>query len=185
MTANAVVNESVRLVVMGVAGCGKSSLGALVASELGGAFIEGDEHHPIANAEKMRQGIALDDGDRWPWLEALGGLLAAHPGPLVLTCSSLKRSYRQRLRARVPGLRFVFVEIDLVEATRRVSQRPGHLFPPKLVASQFLALETPLGEAGVLGVSATLPAPQQVAAVTRWLKAAPATALPLSISSLS
>jgi gluconokinase len=121
--------------------------------------------------EKMRQGIALADADREPWLDRIGAELASSSGNIVISCSSLKRQYRDRLRKHAPDLRFVYVDIDQAEAERRVASRPGHLFPASLVASQFAALEPPLGEAGVLRVRATDPPEVQVRAVTDWLAA--------------
>lgn len=101
---------AMKLVVMGVSGCGKSSLGAALAQALGGPLIEGDDHHPPANRAKMAQGIALTDEDRWPWLEQLGQRVRDDDAAsVVLTCSALKRRYRDLLRSYVPGLQFVFV----------------------------------------------------------------------------
>jgi gluconokinase len=158
------------VVMMGVAGCGKSSVAKAVAKLLGLPLIEGDEFHPECNLAKMRQGLALTDADRADWLSALGQALARHPGGAVLTCSALKRSYRERLRAHVVGLRFVFLDIDAQTAHQRVTARSGeHLFPPSLVQSQFATLESPLGEAGVLRVDATQTLDHLTAAVAQWL----------------
>lgn len=153
---------------MGVAGSGKSTLAARLAQELDATLIEGDEHHPPANREKMRDGIALEDSDRAPWLGQLGTLLAA-PRAVVLTCSALKRSYRERLRTAEPGLRIVYLDITLAEAHCRVVARPGHYFPADLVASQFAALEVPARERGVLHVSATAPIDSQIREILGWL----------------
>lgn len=155
---------------MGVAGCGKSTLGALLAQGLGGALIEGDDFHPPANVDKMRSGIPLGDVDRLPWLDLLGARLTAESGPAVLTCSALKRSYSERLRAAVQGLHIVFISLDLDEATHRLGARKDHFFNPKLVASQFEALESPVGEPSVLRVSALLTQLQQAEAVAHWLQ---------------
>jgi gluconokinase len=162
--------EACKLLVMGVSGCGKSTLAARLARGLGGPLIEGDDDHPASNVEKMQRGIALDDADRLPWLDILGKRLADVSGPAVLTCSALKKSYRERLRARVPGLRIAFMDIDLPEATQRLSARKNHFFNPKLVTSQFQTLESPLGESGVFRVSSLLALPQQTAAVAHWLQ---------------
>lgn len=161
---------AVKLVVMGVSGCGKSSLGAVLAQALGGQLIEGDDHHQGANRHKMQQGIALTDQDRWPWLEQLGTLVRdAGDGPAVLTCSALKRCYRDRLRALAPGLQFVFLDISQAEALARVGARQGHFFPAQLVVNQFAALEPPLGEPGVLRVEAVRPLLAQRDSVLRQL----------------
>ena len=166
--------DRVWLVVMGVSGCGKSSLGAALATALGLPLIEGDDHHPPANVEKMSQGVALTDADRAGWLATLGRALAGAPQGAVLTCSALKRSYREQLRAAAPGLRFVFMAIERAESERRVAARAGageHMFPASLVANQFATLESPVGEPGVLEVDATAPLGQSVARVQAWLAA--------------
>jgi gluconokinase len=117
----------------------------------------------------MRAGIALDDADREPWLARLGALLASRSDDIVLSCSALKRKYRDQLRSWVPGLRFVYIEIDVHTAAKRVESRSGHLFPKSLVTSQFAALESPVGEEGVFKVSALLPTEAQLEAVSQWL----------------
>lgn len=157
------------VVVMGVAGCGKSSLGRVLAEAEGAQLIEGDAFHSAANREKMRSGIALDDADRAGWLEALAAELRARGSNVVLTCSALKRAYRDRLRTAAPGLRFVFMEIDAASARRRIEARDAHFFSPTLVASQFAALESPLGEPGVLRVDALAPLQQLQVEVCAWL----------------
>ncbi|RMS30205.1 Gluconokinase [Pseudomonas savastanoi] len=146
-TANTAISA---LVVMGVSGCGKSAVGAEIARNSGGIrLIEGDAFHPPANIEKMSAGTPLNDDDRAGWLTRLGEEMAAalangeHP---VLTCSSLKLIYRQRLRDAVPGLGFVFLELTKELAAERCSHRPGHFMPASLVDSQFATLEPPYGE---------------------------------------
>lgn len=171
-----------KIVVMGVAGCGKSSLGHAIARALRVSLIEGDDHHLPSSQEKMRNGIALDDADRTPWLARLGELLAAQPGHAVLSCSALKRRYREQLRQAVPGLQFVYLEIDLHSAAQRVQSRAGHLFPGSLVASQFAALESPQDEPGVLTVSALSPTEAQCQAVIDGLAAGLAAASPSSLT---
>ncbi len=154
-TANTAISA---LVVMGVSGCGKSAVGAEIALKSGGRLIEGDAFHPPANIEKMSAGTPLNDDDRAGWLTRLGEELAAalargeHP---VLTCSSLKLIYRQRLRDAVPGLGFVFLELTKELAAERCSHRPGHFMPASLVDSQFATLEPPYGEPLTLVVDAT------------------------------
>jgi gluconokinase len=154
---------------MGVAGCGKSSLAAAVANALQLPLIEGDDHHSEASREKMRQGQPLDDADREGWLQTLGALLQSHPQGVVLTCSALKRAYREQLRAAQPGLLFVFLALDIAEAQRRVEARASHFFSSSLVQSQFATLESPEGEAGVLRLDATLPLSELQAQVSAWL----------------
>lgn len=154
---------------MGVSGCGKSSLGAALAAALGLPLIEGDDFHPPANVEKMSAGIPLTDADRAGWLDTLGAQLATHAAGAVLTCSALKRAYRDRLRAAAPGLRFVFMDLTAEEAQRRVAARADHMFPASLVSNQFATLESPVGEAGVLAVDATAPRDTLLAGVKAWL----------------
>jgi gluconokinase len=158
------------MVIMGVAGCGKSSLAAAIARDHGLALVEGDERHPEANVDKMRRGIPLTDADREGWLASLADELAASPQGLVVTCSALRRAYRERLRAAAPGLRFVYLEISRDDAKARVAARPGHFFTADMVDSQFATLEPPLGEAGVLRVDATAPPQAQRAQVAAWLQ---------------
>jgi gluconokinase len=151
------------VVVMGVAGCGKSEAGQRIAHALGLPLVEGDAFHPPSNIGKMRSGVPLTDADRAGWLDALANEMSARPQGAVLTCSALKRSYRDRLRAAVRDLRFVHLSLPQHEAQRRVASRPGHFMPPSLVASQFAALEDPSQEPGVVVVDACLPL-QEVAA---------------------
>ena len=158
------------VVIMGVAGCGKSSLGAAVAQSRQLALIEGDAHHSALNLEKMRQGNALSDADRSGWLRALCEQLRAHSRGAVLTCSALKRAYRDRLREACPGLRFVFLDIDRDHALARVEARtPRHFFSASLVDSQFATLEPPLDEPAVLRLDARLPLAQLQHDVAAWL----------------
>jgi gluconokinase len=158
------------VVVMGVAGCGKSSLGAALAASEGAQLIEGDAFHSAASREKMRSGIALTDADRAGWLDALADALRAGGTNVVLTCSALKRAYRDRLRAAAPGLRFVFMEIDPTSARARIEARDSHFFSPSLVASQFEALESPVGEPGVLRVDALAPLDMLQTETSAWLQ---------------
>src|SRR5688572_25595925 len=156
-------------VVMGVAGCGKSAVGERIAQGLGLPLVEGDEFHPASNIEKMRQGLPLTDQDRAGWLQRLGEELARHPGGAVLTCSALKRSYRDSLRAAVADLRFVHLALSPDQALQRVAARGGHFYPPSLVASQFQALEEPGAEPGVLVIDACLPLDDVASWAMVWL----------------
>jgi gluconokinase len=134
-------------------------------------LIEGDDFHPPANVAMMAAGIALDDGDREQWLAVLATELAAHPAGAVLTCSALKRSYRDVLRRTNPGLRIVHLRIGPNDALQRVVARAGeHMFPPSLVDSQFAALESPAGEPGVLEVQATDPIDSLTQQITFWIR---------------
>lgn len=159
------------VVVMGVAGCGKSAIGERLAQALGLPLIEGDSFHPPANIDKMRRGLALDDQDRAGWLDTLGRELARCPQGAVLTCSALKAAYRDRLRAAAPGLRFVHLSLTPAQALERVAARKDHFYPPSLVDSQFAALEDPAGEPGVVSVDASRPIDEVLAAARAGLSA--------------
>lgn len=157
---------------MGVAGCGKSTLGQALATRLGLPLIEGDDFHSPASLEKLKAGVPLTDADRADWLDELGRRLAAEPRGAVLTCSALKRAYRERLRNAVPALRFVHLALTQAQALQRVAERSGsgrHFFPPSLVASQFATLESPQGEVGVLNLDATGAPDDLIEATLTWL----------------
>lgn len=146
------------VLVMGVSGAGKSTVGPLIAEALGLRFDDADAFHPPANIGKMSRGEALDDTDRMPWLDAIGAHLLAHRGiGCVVTCSALKRAYRDRLRQAAPELRLVFLHGQPALVAARQAARQGHFMPASLVASQFATLEPPGAEeaAILLEVSAT------------------------------
>jgi gluconokinase len=138
------------VVVMGVSGSGKSTVGAALAGRLALPFVDADAMHPPANIAKMTAGEPLDDDDRYPWLEKVGDWLAAHRDGGVVSCSALKRNYRDRLRTRCPGVEFLHLSGSPELIGRRLAARSGHFMPAALLRSQFDALE-PLGvdEAGV------------------------------------
>lgn len=164
-------SENAILVVMGVAGCGKSSLGQRCASALGIPLLEGDDFHSAQSVAKMRNGIPLDDTDRATWLDQLAAQLLRHrESGCVLTCSALRQRYRDRLREAVPHLRFVFLSLTEAQARARVAARPEHVFPVSLVASQFEALEDPSAEPGVLRLDATAPLDTLQTEVVRWVR---------------
>ena len=149
--------RGLHIVVMGVAGCGKSGVGKRLAALLDLPMIEGDDFHPAANKAKMAQGTPLDDADRAGWLQALAVELAARPQGAVLSCSALKAAYRDVLRSAfasapdaVPHLKFIHLAITPEESLRRVAKRAGHFYPPSLVQSQFDALQDPAAERLVL-----------------------------------
>jgi gluconokinase len=127
---------------MGVSGSGKSTVGAAIAQRLRVPFADADDFHPPANIAKMTAGRALDDDDREPWLEAIGKWLdAAHSAGGVMSCSALKRKYRDRLRHHAPGVEFLHLEGSPEVIGRRQASRPGHFMPASLLASQFATLE--------------------------------------------
>ncbi len=130
------------LVVMGVSGSGKSTIGAAIAGRLRVPFEDADDLHPPANIEKMTAGIALDDDDRYPWLEAVGEWLARHAERGgVMGCSALKRKYRDQLRRHCSEVTFLHLEGTREVIARRQASRPGHFMPPALLDSQFKTLE--------------------------------------------
>ncbi|HEY9316030.1 gluconokinase [Williamsia sp.] len=132
------------LVVMGVSGSGKSTVGAALAQRLRVPFADADDFHPPANISKMSAGHPLDDTDRYPWLETIGQWLDEHSDGGVMSCSALKHIYRDQLRAHCPTVRFVYLSGTPEVIGRRQASRPGHFMPPSLLASQFETLE-PLG----------------------------------------
>ncbi|MER7899699.1 gluconokinase [Streptomyces sp. NPDC096046] len=139
------------VVVMGVAGTGKTTIGPLLAARLGVPYAEGDDFHPPANIAKMSAGTALTDEDRLPWLDAIGAWAHGRAGlGGVVGCSALKRSYRDRLRAAAPGVVFVHLTGDRALIEDRMSHRQGHFMPTALLDSQFATLQ-PLeaDEAGI------------------------------------
>jgi gluconokinase len=149
---------SAQIVVMGVTGAGKSTVGTRLAERLDVPFRDADDFHPPSNIAKMSAGQPLTDDDRWPWLDAIGAHLAAHRGTgCVVTCSALKRAYRDRLRAAAAGLRFVHLHGDVALVAARQAARQGHFMPASLVPSQFATLEAPTPDEGVitLDVAAT------------------------------
>ena len=141
-----------RLVVMGVAGCGKSSLGAALATALVLPFTDADDLHPAANRAKMTTGQPLTDNDRWPWLQAVGAVLAAEAG--VVACSALRQAYRDRLRAAAGPVQFLHLVAPREVIDERLAARRGHFMPIALLDSQLATLE-PLapGEGWTLEVS--------------------------------
>ena len=154
---------------MGVAGSGKSTLGAAVAERMGWPMIEGDDFHSDENKARMGVGVPLSDADREGWLRSLARELQVRQGGAVLTCSALKNSYRDLLRAASPGLAFVFLDISEDEALWRVRARGQHFFSPELMRSQFETLEPPVNEPGVLRLDARLPLQTLVNQTVNWL----------------
>jgi gluconokinase len=145
------------VVVMGVAGCGKSVLGLRLAQRLGLPFIEGDKFHSQSNTDKMRGGLPLTDGNHAEWLLALVHQLQGHPEGAVLSCSALKSHYRDMLRGAVHPLYFVYLAITPAQAMRGVGGRTQHFYPLALVQSQFDALEDPSAEPGVVALDGSAP----------------------------
>ncbi|MBD0863241.1 gluconokinase [Gordonia sp. zg691] len=129
------------VVVMGVSGSGKSTVGAALAQRLRVPFADADDFHSAANIAKMSAGQPLDDADRRPWLEAIGTWLAEHGDGGVMSCSALKREYRDRLRGHAPSVVFAHLDGSVEVIARRQASRPGHFMPPALLTSQFETLQ--------------------------------------------
>jgi gluconokinase len=155
------------LVVMGVSGSGKTTVGAMLAGRLGWEFVDGDDFHPAVNVAKMHAGHPLTDEDRWPWLDSIGAWIravVATGGRGVVACSALKRIYRDRLGGGRPEVLFVLLEGDEALIAARQGARHGHYMPASLVASQFATLESPGDGERVMEVSVDRAAAEVVAA---------------------
>lgn len=161
------------LLVAGVSGSGKSTLAQGWAQRCAAPFIEGDQYHAATSVAKMRAGIPLEDADRAAWLDRLVAAMRSHPeqpAP-VLACSALKRAYRERLRAGIPGLRVVLLQVSPQLAEQRVSQRADHYMPVTLVASQFRTLESPVDEPHTLVLEGSRSIDELILALDQWLSA--------------
>jgi gluconokinase len=130
------------VVVMGVSGAGKTTVGKALATDLGWEFLDADDLHPHANLEKMRRGVPLDDADRAPWLEAVAERMRAMADGVV-ACSALKEAYRERLRVR-PDVRFVLLDVPREVLEERLARRSGHYMPASLLESQLATLQRPV-----------------------------------------
>jgi gluconokinase len=156
------------IVVMGVTGCGKTTIGQLLADRLGVPYAEADSFHPVTNIAKMRQGMPLTDEDRQPWLAAIADRIR-EDGGLVVSCSALKRLYREILRQADLRTWFLHLVISQEAAAARVAGRATHFMPAALVNSQFADLEPLLHEAG-LAVNSTRPPEEIVSAALEALR---------------
>ena len=150
------------IIVMGVSGSGKSSIGEGLAAAFGIDFVDGDGLHSPENVAKMASGTPLVDDDRWPWLDRIGATLAdraAHPTGIVVACSALKKIYRDRIRAAAgQPIRFVFLDAPQSLVQDRLGARKGHFMPPSLLASQYATLERPTAtEPDILPVAVDVP----------------------------
>jgi gluconokinase len=167
------VPSRLAIVVMGVSGSGKSTVGAALAKRLGVVFRDADEFHPAANVAKMSAGTPLTDADRWPWLDAIGAALAEagrRGRGIVVGCSALKRIYRNRLRAAA-GRPLVFVHLTGSHATlaERMRTRKGHFMPASLLDSQLATLEPPGPDEAAVTVSVEPPAAAVIEAAMRGI----------------
>jgi gluconokinase len=157
------------VLVMGVCGCGKTSVGRALARELGWRFLDADDFHPEANVAKMARGVALADEDRWPWFDRIVAemrRLTATGQHAVVACSALKQAYRDRLAAG-GDLHVVYLKGDAKTIEPRLARRKGHFMPASLLPSQFAALEEP---SGAIVVDIAQPIEAQVAAIARALR---------------
>jgi carbohydrate kinase (thermoresistant glucokinase family) len=157
------------VVLMGVCGCGKSTIGRALAAELDWPFLDADTVHPQANVAKMAAGIPLTDEDRWPWFDRIVAEMRRHAAAgkhVVIACSALKQAYRDRL-ASGGSVRFVYLKGDAKTIGPRLAGRTGHFMPPSLLESQFATLEEP-ANAIVIDIVRSVAA--QVAAITRALR---------------
>ena len=173
------------VILMGVSGSGKSTIGTMLASQLRWEFTDADRFHPASNVEKMHQGIALTDDDRWPWLDAIAAWIDETRrvgGHSVLACSALKRRYREVLIGKRPedrpDVRLVYLKGEETLIGRRIAARHGHFMPPSLLHSQFEALEEPTPDENPVVVSIA-PSPREIAAqIVSSLSLAPAATAP-------
>ncbi len=162
-----------RVVLMGVSGCGKSTVGETLAAALGWRYLEGDQLHPPANVARMASGFPLTDEDREGWLERIGIELtqaAALRLGMVAACSALKRSYRDLLRAAEPGLRFVHLHGPRELLAERLAARTGHYMPASLLQSQLATLEPPGEDEGALALPIGPPPAALAQAAVAWLQ---------------
>jgi carbohydrate kinase (thermoresistant glucokinase family) len=152
------------ILVMGVSGSGKTTIGALLAGHLGWEFADGDDLHPAANVAKMRGGTPLVDDDRWPWLDIIAAWIDAHRAAGthgVITCSALKHIYRDRLLAGRGDVRLVYLHGSFDVVAGRQAARQGHFMPASLIQSQFATLEPPGPDENPLSIAVDLP-PRQI-----------------------
>ena len=166
------------LIVMGVSGSGKSTVGEALAQRLALRFEDGDRFHPASNVAKMHAGIALTDDDRWPWLKAIADEIDRGCGagsPAVIACSALKRAYRDVLVHGRGDVRIVYLRGDQALIARRLALRTGHFMPPGLLTSQFQTLQPPTDDERVIAVSIDAPVEAIVDVVVRRLQLAPVT----------
>lgn len=159
-----------RIVVMGVSGCGKSSVGAALSGALGIPYRDGDDLHPAVNVAKMRAGEALTDADRWPWLDRVAQELA-RLAPVIVGCSALRRAYRDRIRAGAGGpVLFVHLAGSREVIAARMAARSGHFMPASLLDSQFATLEPPGPDEAAITVDIDQPMDRLVAEILRRLE---------------
>lgn len=161
------------IVVMGVAGCGKSSVGEALAERLGWPILEGDAFHPQSNKDKMAGGTPLTDADRWPWLDEIAAEMRRRDAAgenAVVACSALKRAYRDRLRRGASDVRFVHLTGSRAVHESRIRSRTGHFMPASMLDSQLATLEAPGGDETAIAVDIDQPLTSMVGQVLAWLE---------------
>jgi len=157
------------VIIMGVSGCGKTTIGRRLATDLGWPFHDADDFHPLTNIAKMRKGIPLTDKDRAPWLAAIHNTIARYQAnhlPAVLTCSALRQAYRDALAPAGPDLRFIHLKGTYEQILARMQGRADHFMPPELLQSQFATLEEP---ADALTLDVSRPPAELVATIRSTL----------------
>jgi len=154
---------------MGVSGCGKSTVGALLAAKVDLPFMDGDDLHPQVNKQKMAAGIPLDDADRAPWLDRIAAALAG--APMIVACSALKRRYRDRLRDGAPDVQFIYLAGPPALLAQRLASRSHEFMPPGLLESQLAILEPPGSDEDALTLDIRLSPETIVDCAARWLAA--------------
>jgi gluconokinase len=165
------------LIVAGVSGSGKTTVGAMLAGRLNWPFADADSFQPEANIEKMHAGIPLTDADRWPWLERIAAWIDDHlenGRSAVITCSALRRTYRDMLMRGRPSVWLVFLSVDRDELARRLAIRHGHFFPAQLLDSQLSTLEAPQPDEHAIAIPETGTPADTVDAIVSWVNEADA-----------
>lgn len=177
------LSAPLKLIVMGVSGSGKSTLSMALGERLGLEVMDGDDLHLPESVAKMRAGIALQDADRWPWLDRIGAYLAASGPPgRVVACSALRRIYRDRIRAQAGTVQFVFLEGSYELISQRMARRAGHYMQPQMLESQFRTLERPTAdESDVITLTITEPVSQLVDEAIAGLQVHPGSSASIQI----
>jgi beta-N-acetylhexosaminidase len=163
-----------RIVVMGVSGSGKSTVGERLADALQVPFVDGDDLHPDANKAKMAGGTPLEDADRWPWLALVGEAMAQSPDGIVVACSALKRTYRDAIRAKAPDALFVYLEGSVELLRERIGNRIGHFMPAALLDSQLATLEVPAADERAITTDVAAALDETISSLVARITASPA-----------
>lgn len=158
-------------IIMGVSGCGKTTIGSSVAKKIGAKFIEGDKLHSSSNIQKMSNGKALNDDDRWPWLETVANQLTTPKGIVLASCSALKRSYRDFITQKAgEPVQFIYLDGSKELITNRMAARTDHFMPTSLLDSQFETLEVPAEDENKIVIDISKPHDEIVNIITTLIK---------------